>query len=135
MEPPYKTYITRHPTALSHLNALPVTPALTEYLNRSRTLASSLTHAWDLPSLLIKPVQRLLKYSLLLTAIITETPDSHPDKENLKLARGKMEEVARGVNEDRRRWEVVKEVLSTKPGEGKGKKGLAVPTVNLALLK
>jgi len=46
-----------------------------------------------------------------------------------------MEEVARGVNEDRRRWEVVKEVLSTKPGEGKGKKGLAVPTVNLALLK
>lgn len=136
MEPPYKTYITRHPTALSHLNSLPASPALSAYLTRSKTLASSLTHAWDLPSLLIKPVQRLLKYSLLLTAIITETSDSHPDKENLKQAREKMEEVARGVNEDRRRWEVVKEVLNTKPGEGKGKKGLNVPTsVNLGRIK
>jgi hypothetical protein len=106
------------------------------YLARSRTLATSLTHAWDLPSLLIKPVQRLLKYSLLLNAIITETPDTHPDKENLKLAREKMEDVARGVNEDRRRWEVVKEVLSTKPGEGKGKRGLSVPTsVNLGRIR
>ena len=136
MEPPYKTYITRHPTALSHLNSLPPSPALTAYMTRSKTLATSLTHAWDLPSLLIKPVQRLLKYSLLLSAIIAETPDTHPDKENLKLAREKMEEVARGVNEDRRRWEVVKEVLNTKPGEGKGKKGLSVPaSVNLSRMK
>lgn len=136
MEPPYKTYITRHPAALSHLNSLPPSPALTAYLNHSRTLATSLTHAWDLPSLLIKPVQRLLKYSLLLTAIIAETPDTHPDKENLKLARENMEDVARGVNEDRRRWEVVKEVLNTKPGEGKGKKGLSVPaSVNIGRMK
>lgn len=126
LEPPYKTYITRHPTALAHLSSLPSTPALTTYLARSRELAASLTHAWDLPSLLIKPVQRLLKYSLLLTAIIAETPDSHPDKQNLQKAREMMEEVARSVNEDRRRWEVVKEVLNTKPGETKGMKGLNV---------
>lgn len=125
LEPPYKSYITRHPTALAHLNDLPVTPALTAYLARSKTLAANLTHAWDLPSLLIKPVQRLMKYSLLLSAIIAETPDSHPDKANLIMARAKMEDVARGVNEDRRRWEVVKEVLGSKPGE-KGKK---VPVV------
>ncbi|KIM76643.1 hypothetical protein PILCRDRAFT_77630 [Piloderma croceum F 1598] len=136
MEPPYKTYITRHPAALSHLHSLPPSSALTAYLNHSKTLATSLTHAWDLPSLLIKPVQRLLKYSLLLTAIIAETPDTHPDKENLKLAREKMEDVARAVNEDRRRWEVVKEVLNTKPGEGKGKKGLSVPaSVNISRMK
>ncbi|KAF7968579.1 hypothetical protein HWV62_30067 [Athelia sp. TMB] len=125
MEPLYKTYITRHPTALAHLSNLPVTPALTAYLARSKTLASSLTHAWDLPSLLIKPVQRLLNYSLYLSAIIAETADDHPDKENLKLARTKMEDAARGVNEHRRRWEVVKKVLGTKPAE-KGKK---VPVV------
>ncbi|KZP18369.1 hypothetical protein FIBSPDRAFT_863852 [Athelia psychrophila] len=125
MEPLYKTYITKHAAALSHLSDLPVTPALTAYLARSRTLATNLTHAWDLPSLLIKPVQRLLKYALLLSAIIADTAETHPDKANLKLARTKMEDVARGVNEDRRRWEVVKEVLGTKPGE-KGKK---VPVV------
>jgi dynamin-binding protein len=119
-------YITRHPTALAHLNALPQTNALTAYLAQTRTLASSLTHAWDLSSLLIKPVQRLLKYPLLLAAIIDETTDSHGDKENLKLAKQKMEEVARGVNEGRRRWEVVQEVLMAKPGEVPMKKGLNV---------
>ncbi|CCM01015.1 uncharacterized protein FIBRA_03063 [Fibroporia radiculosa] len=115
LEPLYLSYITKHPTALEHLNHLPQTPALTAYLAQSRALASSLTHAWDLPSLLIKPVQRLLKYPLLLAAIIDETPDGHLDKPNLKLAREKMEEVARGVNEGRRRREVVKEVLSGPP--------------------
>lgn len=115
LEPLYNTYITRHPTALEHLNTLPQTPSLEAYLAHTRTLAQSLTHAWDLPSLLIKPVQRLLKYSLLLGAIIDETPDPHPDKDNLKKAREKMEIVAHGVNEGRRRREVVKEVLSGVP--------------------
>lgn len=71
-------------------------------------------------------MQRLLKYSLLLSAIIEETPESHPDKQNLKAARGKMEGVAHGVNEGRRRREVVKEVLTGGPvmkgGEVKAKK-------------
>lgn len=114
MENPYKHYINRHPTALAHLQALPQTPALAAYLQQTQTVASSLSHAWDIASLLIKPVQRLLKYSLLLAAIIDETPDTHGDKENLRLARVRMEEVARNVNEGRRRAEVVKEVLTAK---------------------
>ncbi|KAI5117982.1 hypothetical protein M0805_009199 [Coniferiporia weirii] len=119
MEPPYKTYITRHPNAINHLNSLPQTPALANYLAQTQNLASSVTHAWDLPSLLIKPVQRLLKYSLLLGTIIEQTPDGHGDKENLREARRRMEEVARGVNEGRRRMEVVKEVLTGRTDVGK----------------
>ncbi|KAJ3485156.1 hypothetical protein NLJ89_g11922 [Agrocybe chaxingu] len=61
LERPYKHYITRHPTALQHLHSLPQTPALTAYLTHTQTIASALSHAWDLASLLIKPVQRLLK--------------------------------------------------------------------------
>jgi hypothetical protein len=101
-------------------------------------LAASLTHAWDLASLLIKPVQRLLKYPLLLGAILDETPDSHGDKENLRKAKAKMEEVARGVNEGRRRWEVVKEVLTAKPGEGPRKKVMNITvstSVNIGRMK
>ncbi|TFY58626.1 hypothetical protein EVJ58_g6306 [Rhodofomes roseus] len=116
IEPLYLAYITKHPIALEHLTGLPQTPALTAYLAESRMLASKLTHAWDLQSLLIKPVQRLLKYPLLLSAIIEETSDAHPDKVNLKRAREKMEEVARGVNEGRRRREVIKEVLNGSSG-------------------
>ncbi|EPQ55477.1 hypothetical protein GLOTRDRAFT_138986 [Gloeophyllum trabeum ATCC 11539] len=123
LEPPYKTYITRHPSSLSHYTALTTpspTPALQAYLKTIQTLTSSLTHAWDIPSLLIKPVQRLLKYPLLLQSIYEETPEGHGDKENLKKAKEKMEEVARGVNEGRRRWEVVREVLNAGKKEGLG---------------
>lgn len=138
MEHSYKTYIARHPTALSHLNSLPQSPALTAYLSRSKILAGSLTHSWDLPSLLIKPVQRLLRYSLLLSAIIAETPDSHPDKGDLMQARDMMEDATREVNEETRRREVVKEVLNPKPEDTKGRKGRtsALPaSVNMKRIK
>ncbi|KAJ2928619.1 hypothetical protein H1R20_g8433, partial [Candolleomyces eurysporus] len=114
LEKPYQLYITKHPGALQHLQNLTQTPALQAYLSYTRSIASSVSHAWDLASLLIKPVQRLLKYPLLLSAIIDETPDSHPDKENLRQARTMMEEVARNVNEVRRRAEVIKDVLTSK---------------------
>jgi RhoGEF domain len=135
LEKPYKQYITRHPSAMQHLTNLPQTPALTAYLTYTQSVASSLSHAWDLSSLLIKPVQRLLKYPLLLSAIIEETPDTHPDKENLRNARIKLEDVARNVNEERRRAEVVKDVLMSKKG-GKPATGVGVAAqVNLSKIK
>ena len=135
LERPYKLYITRHPSALQHLQNLPQTPALATYLSYTQSIASSLSHAWDLSSLLIKPVQRLLKYPLLLSAIIDETPDTHPDKENLRNARIKLEEIARNVNEERRRAEVVKDVLMSKKG-AKSTPGVAVAAqVNLSKMK
>lgn len=123
METPYKTYITKHAKAIEHLNSLPKTPALLQYFSETQHMATVMTRAWNISSLLIKPVQRLLKYSLLLTSVLEQTPDSHGDKENLRKARDRMEEVARGVNEGQRRMEVVKEVLTGKPEVG----GIASP--------
>ena len=71
----------------------------------------------------------MLNYPPLLLAIYEETPDGHPDKENLDLARKKMEEVARNVDEGRRRAEVVKEVLSSK------KKPVSSSAVNLGKMR
>ncbi|TBU38046.1 hypothetical protein BD309DRAFT_972704 [Dichomitus squalens] len=113
LEPLYRTYITKQATGLEHFNSLPRTPAFNAYLAQTQALAHAYSGAWDLPSLLIKPVQRLTKYPLLLHAIISETPDSHPDKPNLIEAHARMEEVARGVNEGRRRREVVRDVLTS----------------------
>ncbi|KAJ7821543.1 hypothetical protein B0H14DRAFT_3471443 [Mycena olivaceomarginata] len=104
LEGPYKQYITRHPSALAHLTALPQTSEVTAYHQKTRDLAVSLSHAWDLQSLLIKPVQRLLN--------IDATALTHPDRPHLVNARTAMEDVARQVNEGRRRAEVVKEVLT-----------------------
>jgi hypothetical protein len=127
MEPQYMLYITHHPAALAHLSSLPQTPALAAYHNTTRALAQQLSHAWDLPSLLIKPVQRLLKYALLLHAIIEETPDSHGDKDNLRRAKAMVEDVSRAINEGQRRREIVKEVFAAgKPAELLKKKGLGI---------
>ena len=64
----------------------------------------------------LQPVQRLLKYPLLLQSIIQSTertiPD-HPDLPSLIRAKDVMETVARDVNEARRRWEIVHVVLAS----------------------
>ena len=120
-------YITHHPASLTHLNSLPQTPALAAYHATTRTLAQQLSHAWDLPSLLIKPVQRLLKYALLLHAVIEATPDSHGDKENLRRAKVMVEAVSHAINEGQRRREIIKEVFAAgKPAELLKKKGLGI---------
>jgi hypothetical protein len=80
-------YITRHPAALAQLGSLPQTPALAAYHNTTRSLAQQLSPMWDLPSLLIKPVQRFLKYVLLLHAIIEETLDSHSNRKTFSVPR------------------------------------------------
>ena len=120
-------YITHHQASLTHLNSLPQTPALAAYHAKTRTLAQQISHAWDLPSLLIKPVQHLLRYTLLLHAIIEATPDSHGDKENLRRAKSMVEAVSHAVNEGQRRREIVKEAFAAgKPAEFLKKKGLGI---------
>jgi hypothetical protein len=156
--PPYTTYITAHPRALAHLDALSTPPQLTpqfsRWLKESKELVEAHTHAWDLPSLLIKPVQRLLKYGLLLGAVISATPEplvvvtsesigeafgklkeGTAGLDKLREAKQKVEEVARAVNEGRRRVEVVREVLGsghTKDGPGAGGIGsIGIPKVGV----
>ncbi|KAI5480812.1 Rho guanyl-nucleotide exchange factor [Pseudohyphozyma bogoriensis] len=77
-------YCTNHNLAIERLQE--ITPSLTSYLDECGSLSRGRTGAWDLPSLLIKPVQRCLKYPLLIHSIIKATPDNHPDKMDLERA-------------------------------------------------
>ncbi|KAF8678800.1 RhoGEF domain [Rhizoctonia solani] len=125
MTPMYLAYITRHPAAVARYAQLSTnpTPAMAQYLTTTKAMTTSITHAWDIPSLIIKPLQRLLKYPLILQTILENTLPSlnHPDRATLALAKEKTEQVARQVNEGKRRWEVVKGVLESgksPPGHG-----------------
>ena len=89
------------PHALEHYRRLSQTFQFDVYLPKSQILAHKSSNAWDLPSLLIKPVQRLLHYPQLLAAIIAETPDSHSDIAHLIKAYARMAEMTCGLNE---RW-------------------------------
>ncbi|TDL23347.1 hypothetical protein BD410DRAFT_179043 [Rickenella mellea] len=105
----HKTHITRYPAALAHPSPLPQTPALPAYLCHTQTLASSVRHAWDLPSLLTKPVQWFLIYSLLLSTIHVMVMGV---RINLQEAGGRWKNRACVVNEGRRRLEAPKAGLT-----------------------
>ncbi|NXT68569.1 ARH38 factor, partial [Chaetops frenatus] len=61
----------------------------------------------DLGSLLIKPVQRLMKYLLLLHELLNSTPASHPDHEALQDALFAMKNINVNINELKRRKDLV----------------------------
>ncbi len=53
-------------------------------------------------SWIIKPVQRLCKYPLLLRELLSQSPLDHPDYDSIKLAKEKIDEVVDQVNEGKR---------------------------------
>lgn len=84
-----------------------------------RLCASDLTGAWDLAALLIKPVQRILKYPLLLKQLLDCTPNDHPDYGTLAVACSEISYVASRLNEMKRRREIVEKIVTGKKKEEK----------------
>ncbi|KAJ3208223.1 hypothetical protein HK099_000103 [Clydaea vesicula] len=85
-----------------------------EYLKTCQLKLHGKTFAWDLPSLLIKPVQRVLKYPLLLKQLLKETDQSHDDYENLTIAVKRSEAVAEAINTVKKRKDVVEKYTTGK---------------------
>lgn len=81
------------------------------------------TNCWDLGSFLIKPVQRILKYPLLLKELMDCTEDSHPDHKQLMEATVKMADVATAINEGKRRKELVTRYQSVRKKKDEGNVG------------
>lgn len=124
MAPFYTKYMIRHSAGLTRFVSLEAnpTPAMKQYLEHTKAISMAHSNAWDLASLLIKPVQRFTKYPLLLSAILDSTPQDHGDYQNLVKAKASMLDAVKLVNEESRKWDVVRAVL-----EGKGLKGVASP--------
>lgn len=121
MTPIFCQFMVRHSSALSRFAQLEAnaTPTMKQYLEDTKTISMAHSNAWNLSSLLIKPVQRFTKYPLLLAAIVDATSEEHPDYQNLLSAKSMMLDAVKKVNEDSRRRDVVRAVL-----EGKGLKGV-----------
>lgn len=62
-------------------------PAVVYWMEQCREVTEHLTHAWDLGSLLIKPLQRIMRYPILITALLQHTPHDYPDRKDLLEAR------------------------------------------------
>ncbi|KAG9470435.1 hypothetical protein GDO78_017798 [Eleutherodactylus coqui] len=65
------------------------------------------TNYINLGSFLIKPVQRIMRYPLLLMELQGATPESHPDKNPIKDAVRAVKEINVNINEYKRRKDLV----------------------------
>ncbi|KAI9253807.1 hypothetical protein BDA99DRAFT_519029 [Phascolomyces articulosus] len=110
----YCEYCKRHEDAVLRLQELDGRPDVQEFFNDCREQTQGKTTSWDLGSMLIKPVQRVLKYPLLLREIFSLTPVDHPDHANLAAATQEIQEVADHINEIKRRKDIVEKIVGDK---------------------
>ncbi|XP_071957132.1 dynamin-binding protein-like isoform X2 [Antedon mediterranea] len=107
LEDVYKQYCRNHDDATALLEKYEENNEILEYINQGLEVVRKSTNCWDLASFLIKPVQRILKYQLLIGELDKHTPDNHKDKKKLKEAWTTMLDVAASINEFKRRKDLV----------------------------
>lgn len=114
MEKVYSEYLKNHDAANQKLQALQKNQKVQIWLKECRAYAHDLTTAWDLDSLLVKPVQRILKYPLLLDQLLEVTPENHPDYTALDVAAREMKGISMRINEMKRRADLMDQVANRK---------------------
>ena len=114
MEKVYADYLKNHDAANQKLQALQKNPKVQIWLKECRAYAHDLTTAWDLDSLLVKPVQRILKYPLLLEQLLEVTPENHPDYTALDIGVRETKGISMRINEMKRRADIMEQVTSNR---------------------
>ncbi|SPQ18222.1 959ac9da-e21d-41b7-9405-bc10fda23ee6 [Thermothielavioides terrestris] len=84
------------------------------WLNECNEVAKELTTAWNLDSLLIKPMQRITKYPDIITHLLKYTPEDHPDREPLTKARTAVIEAIDEINRTKKNYELVGQIVSNR---------------------
>ena len=72
------------------------------------------TEAWDLASMLVKPVQRVLKYPLLIKRLLKDTDSTHFDFDMLQKASEEIDLVADTINQVKKRKDTVQKYVQQK---------------------
>uniref|UniRef100_A0A672LEJ8 Dynamin-binding protein n=1 Tax=Sinocyclocheilus grahami TaxID=75366 RepID=A0A672LEJ8_SINGR len=118
LEEVYKIYCQNHDDAISLLEAYEKDENIQKHVVYFFlfTLSSSLallfchrgkTNYINLGSFLIKPVQRVMRYPLLLMELLNTTPESHHDRKQLAEAVISIKEINVNINEYKRRKDLV----------------------------
>ncbi|KAL8698783.1 MAG: hypothetical protein Q9224_001695 [Gallowayella concinna] len=114
MEKVYSDYLKNHDAANHKLAALQKNEKVQIWLKECRAYAHDLTTAWDLDSLLVKPVQRILKYPLLLDQLLEVTPENHPDFTKLDIASREMKGISMRINEMKKRADLMEQMTNNR---------------------
>ncbi|KAJ1909357.1 hypothetical protein IWQ60_011217 [Tieghemiomyces parasiticus] len=108
----YARYCTNFDTAMACLAQLQQESGPRQFLEIQQRQLAGKTHAWDLASLLIKPVQRVLKYPLLFQQLAKLTATADPAAHAaFASAHRKAEALADHLNQAKRRIALVHRIL------------------------
>lgn len=101
----YTRYVNNFDAAEAKLRAIRAS-AEKQDQEKNRYLVSTTRHpeaaGKDVTSFLIQPVQRVLRYRLLLADLLKHTPEGHPDQPAVQEAHDRICELAQSFNEDKR---------------------------------
>jgi len=111
MEHVYSDFLKNSEQATNRLQTLQTDPTVKVWLEECNAVAKDLSGAWDLDALLVKPVQRITRYQLLLTGIVKHTPQDHPDYTLLKKALDDIKVLLDNIDGQKKRIHKVNEIV------------------------
>ncbi|XP_063078000.1 dynamin-binding protein isoform X3 [Engraulis encrasicolus] len=113
LEEVYKIYCQNHDDAISLLETYEKDENIQKHVLECLEKLRAIYREWgktnyiNLGSFLIKPVQRVMRYPLLLMELLSATPESHHDRPQLSEAVQAIKEINVNINEYKRRKDLV----------------------------
>ncbi|XP_056324844.1 dynamin-binding protein isoform X2 [Danio aesculapii] len=113
LEDVYKIYCQNHDDAISLLETYEKDENIQKHVLECLEKLRGIYREWgktnyiNLGSFLIKPVQRVMRYPLLLMELLNTTPESHHDRQQLSEAVMSIKEINVNINEYKRRKDLV----------------------------
>ncbi|XP_026132315.1 dynamin-binding protein isoform X3 [Carassius auratus] len=113
LEEVYKIYCQNHDDAISLLETYEKDEIIQKHVLECLEKLRGIYREWgktnyiNLGSFLIKPVQRVMRYPLLLMELLNTTPESHHDRKQLAEAVMSIKEINVNINEYKRRKDLV----------------------------
>ncbi|XP_056627172.1 dynamin-binding protein isoform X1 [Triplophysa dalaica] len=113
LEEVYKVYCQNHDDAISLLEMYEKDEIIQKHVLECLEKLRGIYREWgktnyiNLGSFLIKPVQRVMRYPLLLMELLNTTPESHYDRKQLTEAVISIKEINANINEFKRRKDLV----------------------------
>jgi len=125
MQVVYADFLKSSEIASARLAVLQGDSAVKVWLSECNLVAKDLTQAWDLDALLVKPVQRVTRYKLLLKEIMQNTPKDHPDFEYLTASFHNLELLLKEIDDMKERLRTVGKIVGRKRKESDVRSNLA----------
>ncbi|QSZ30256.1 hypothetical protein DSL72_004778 [Monilinia vaccinii-corymbosi] len=125
MQEVYTEFLKNSELAADRLRILSADPAVSVWLIECNNVAKDLTAAWDLDALLVKPVQRVTRYQLLLDNLVKYTAEDHPDFNTLTIASRELLNLLKNIDKLKERIQVVGKIAGRKRKESEVRLGLA----------